>query len=232
MSRIIKCILARPARLTRRLPVGWQCHQRNGDRAVPGHDLLFPPRPPSIPSGPRAISPTSSPARYPGRLFSAHNFNHPDTGSGREWHGGSFAFHGGDAQTPASNLLVSATSSNPTLVPTGSILLGGTGATRTVTVATALGQTGTTLITLSVSDGSGSANTSFMLTVSPLPSITLTAPVGGSVYSAPASISLAAMVSSNGQAISEVEFYDGATLLAVDAAPPYSCVWSNVGAGQ
>ena len=44
------------------------------------------------------------------------------------------SFTVGDVETPAAALTVTATSSNPTLVPTANIVLGGTGATRTVTI--------------------------------------------------------------------------------------------------
>ena len=58
----------------------------------------------------------------------------------------------GDAETPAASLTVTATSSNPTLVPIANIVFGGTGATRTVTVTPAPNQSGTATITLTVTD--------------------------------------------------------------------------------
>src|SRR4029077_3667684 len=69
------------------------------------------------------------------------------------------------ADQPASNLVVTATSSNPTLVPTNNIVFGGSDSNRTVTVTPASGLTGTTTITLTVSDGGLSASDSFVLTV-------------------------------------------------------------------
>ncbi len=72
----------------------------------------------------------------------------------------------GDLETPASNLAVSASSSDQAVVPNAGIVLGGSGASRTVTVTPALGATGTATITLSVSDGALSTPTSFTLTVS------------------------------------------------------------------
>ena len=57
-----------------------------------------------------------------------------------------------------------ATSSNPTLVPNGNIVFGGSGANRTVTIAPLPDQAGQTTITVSVSDGSVSTPTSFLLT--------------------------------------------------------------------
>src|SRR4029079_6441874 len=59
---------------------------------------------------------------------------------------GSINFTIGDAETPAVNLQLSGTSSNPTLVPNGNITFGGSGANRTVTVTPAVGQAGTATI--------------------------------------------------------------------------------------
>lgn len=71
----------------------------------------------------------------------------------------------GDAQTAASALIVTAVSSNQTLVPNAAVTLGGSGASRTVTLAPAAGQTGTTTITVTVSDGTLTADEPFLLTV-------------------------------------------------------------------
>src|SRR6185295_9988115 len=57
---------------------------------------------------------------------------------------------------------------NPTLVPLGNLVLGGSGANRTVTVTPAAGQSGTATITVTVSDGTLSASNSFVVTVSTL----------------------------------------------------------------
>jgi sialate O-acetylesterase len=75
------------------------------------------------------------------------------------------AFTVGDTTTAAADLTVVAVSSNTTLVPNANIVLGGGGAGRTVRVTPAAGQTGETTITLSVSDGSLTASTSFVVTV-------------------------------------------------------------------
>jgi hypothetical protein len=75
------------------------------------------------------------------------------------------AFTVGDAQTAPANLVVTGSSSNPTLVPTANIVFGGSGANRTVTITPAAGQVGTSTITVSVSDGSLTATDTFVLTV-------------------------------------------------------------------
>jgi Ca2+-binding RTX toxin-like protein len=63
-----------------------------------------------------------------------------------------------DADTAVGSLTLSATSSNTTLVPNGNITFGGSGANRTITIATANGKSGTSLITITVSDGINTAN--------------------------------------------------------------------------
>ena len=60
---------------------------------------------------------------------------------------------------------MSGSSSNTTLVPTANIVFGGTGANRTVTVTPAADQSGSTTITVIVSDGVASASDTFTLTV-------------------------------------------------------------------
>jgi hypothetical protein len=82
----------------------------------------------------------------------------------------SFGFTISDVETAASSLTVTVTSSNTTLVPNTSanLMLGGSGGIRTLAVFPAANQSGTTTITVTVSDGSLSANASFVLTVNPV----------------------------------------------------------------
>jgi hypothetical protein len=71
----------------------------------------------------------------------------------------------GDAETTVGSLTLTATSSNPGLVPNSAITLGGSGANHTVAVAPTLGQTGTANITITVSDGFATAISAFQLSV-------------------------------------------------------------------
>ena len=59
----------------------------------------------------------------------------------------------GDVDSAATALTLSASSSNPTLVPNGNVVLGGSGATRTLTATAVAGRTGTAILTVTVSDG-------------------------------------------------------------------------------
>ena len=72
----------------------------------------------------------------------------------------------GDDTTTPSQLVVTGTSSNTALVPDSNIVVSGLGAGRTVAITPILQQTGTTTITLTVTDeGGATASTSFELTV-------------------------------------------------------------------
>jgi hypothetical protein len=81
---------------------------------------------------------------------------------------GPLAFQISDVETPAGSLTVSRNSSNPGLVPTSAIILGGTGQNRTVAVTPAQGQSGSAVVTLTVSDPDGGASVeTFTVTVNP-----------------------------------------------------------------
>ena len=70
-----------------------------------------------------------------------------------------------DAETAASSLTLSGSSDNPTLVQTADIVFGGSNGNRTVTVTPEPGQTGVANITLTVSDGTDTAQSIFQLSV-------------------------------------------------------------------
>ena len=79
---------------------------------------------------------------------------------------GALAFTVGDAEDAAGALMVTATSSNQILVPNANLVLGGSGANRTITVTPAANQNGMTVVTLTVQDSAGNTTqTSFMVTV-------------------------------------------------------------------
>jgi Bacterial Ig domain len=83
---------------------------------------------------------------------------------------GPIGFTINDPDTGASGLILSAVSSNTGLVPNGNIVLGGSGGSRTVTITPVAGQTGGAQITITVSDGSLTAQSSFALNVQPIAS--------------------------------------------------------------
>ncbi len=91
---------------------------------------------------------------------------------------GPLAFTVADLAVPAASLTVRATSSNTTLLPNANIVLGGSGANRTVTATPVPGPTGAATIVLTVSDGSLTASSSFSLSVIPPPPFTYTVASG------------------------------------------------------
>lgn len=75
------------------------------------------------------------------------------------------AFSVGDPESAPADLLVSATADNPALVTPAGLVLGGSGSNRTLTVTPERYRNGTTIITLTVSDGEKTAQRPFTLTV-------------------------------------------------------------------
>lgn len=67
--------------------------------------------------------------------------------------------------------------------------------------------------------------------ISPIPAVSLTAPANDSSFTVSSNIVLTASVITNGQTISAVQFYAGASLLGQTSASPYTWTWTNVPAG-
>jgi hypothetical protein len=66
----------------------------------------------------------------------------------------------------------------------------------------------------------------------PAPVVALSSPTNGAAFAAPATITLAAIVTTNGNTINKVQFYSNTTnLIGEDAIPPYAFVWPGVAAG-
>ena len=81
---------------------------------------------------------------------------------------GSISFTVADAETPAGTIAVTASSSDKVVVPDANIILSGTGASRIIRITPATDKFGPTTITLTVTDGSASTQTTFILTVTPV----------------------------------------------------------------
>jgi hypothetical protein len=111
---------------------------------------------------------------------------------------GTLAFTVGDDFTPAESLNVTGVSSNTALVPDSSIVFTGGGAGRGLVLSPAPDRSGTTVITLTVSDGSLSSSAAFQLTVNPVNDPPVAMP--GSVVTPanqPVDIDLRALASDN-----------------------------------
>ena len=78
---------------------------------------------------------------------------------------GALPFQVADVETVAEALTVTASSSNPALVPPDGIALGGHGSDRTVRLTPAANAHGTAVVTLAVSDGTDTTTVTFELTV-------------------------------------------------------------------
>ena len=82
------------------------------------------------------------------------------------------AFTVGDVETAVGSLTVTATSSNLGVVAVGGIALGGSGASRTITLSPVANASGTSTIMVTVTDAGGaSATNSFVLIVTPVPDV-------------------------------------------------------------
>jgi hypothetical protein len=90
----------------------------------------------------------------------------------------------GDVETAAATLNLNATSSNQTLVPNAALLFSGTGAARTLSIAPAPNQSGTSMITLTVSDGVATAVDTFVLSVSAVNDVPTISPVADQAVAA------------------------------------------------
>lgn len=63
------------------------------------------------------------------------------------------------------------------------------------------------------------------------PAVTLTSPAAGQVFTAPATITLAA-TASDPNGVARVDFYRGSTLIGSDTMAPYTLEWANVPVGS
>lgn len=89
----------------------------------------------------------------------------PDQISNGDLPVGPLAFTVSDAETDAASLVVSASSSNPTLIPDSAITLSGSGSSRAVALKALPNRSGTAVITLAVSDPGSTTTSSFTVTV-------------------------------------------------------------------
>lgn len=95
---------------------------------------------------------------------------------------------------------------------------------------------GTYVITAQATDDKGGTTVSspitFTVNANQLPTVSLTGPTEGQTYLAPASITLSATANDTDGTVQRVELYQGATLLATLAQPPYTYEWKGVAAGN
>jgi predicted outer membrane repeat protein len=81
---------------------------------------------------------------------------------------GPLAFTVGDPETAAGSLLVTAVSSDQTILPDANLVIGGSGANHTITATPVIGQSGgPVIVTITVSDGVNQTQEQFTVTVVP-----------------------------------------------------------------
>ncbi|MEO7600112.1 MAG: DNRLRE domain-containing protein [Opitutus sp.] len=86
-------------------------------------------------------------------------------------------------------------------------------------------------------DSAGIVRDSFTITKSSgpgnvLPTVSITSPAAGATFNAPASITIDATAADSDGTVTQVAFYQGASLLGTDTTSPYSFTWSGVAAGS
>jgi hypothetical protein len=128
-------------------------------------------------------------------------------------------------------LTVTAAASDTTLIPTPTVNYISPNSTGTLVFKPVPNSSGYATLSVTVADGRNTPVTrSFKVTVTATtnlgaPSVVLTAPAMNASFCSPATITLAAAVKANGQSVSKVQFFAGTTLVAEDAAAPYSMEW-------
>jgi beta-glucanase (GH16 family) len=93
-------------------------------------------------------------------------------------------------------------------------------------------------LTAVATDNGGAVTTSAAIgiTVNPAPNVpptvSITSPANGAIFTAPASITINATAADSDGTVSKVDFYQGTTLLGTDTSSPYSYTWSSVAVGS
>ena len=85
------------------------------------------------------------------------------------------------------------------------------------------------------SDGATSTSAPVSVTVNPpnnqAPTVSITSPAAGATFTAPASVTISAAASDTDGTVTQVDFYQGSTLLVSDTTSPYGYTWGSVAAG-
>src|SRR5581483_4682925 len=114
----------------------------------------------------------------------------------------------------------------------GATLLG-TATAAPYSVSLANVAAGTHTYTAKATDNLGAQTTSSAVSVvsDTPPTVSITSPATGAVFSAPASFTITASAADTDGTIAKVEFFEGATLLGTATAAPYSVSLANVASG-
>ena len=147
---------------------------------------------------------------------------------------GPIPFTVSDAAAPANPLALSASCGNARLLPSGHIVLGGSGTNRTLTLTPAPDETGSATVQVTADDGLFQATETFKLTVTPvagdaLRSVEITAPQ--SDFTNATSVLVAAAADDPDGALSEIDFFADGLALAQASGSPYAVTWAGLAHG-
>ncbi len=146
------------------------------------------------------------------------------------------------ATNEVQTLAITATSSNPSLIPNPTVTYASPSATGMLTFQPLPNANGTATITVTVKDSGGIANggqdtisRQFKILVGPVndpPIVSLTTPDKGASFTYGAPILIEATAEDVDSPVSKVEFFDGPIKLSENLKAPYSFIWSNAPAGS
>ena len=84
-------------------------------------------------------------------------------------------------------------------------------------------------------DNGGAVSTSAVVAIqvkaNGVPTVRITAPANNAVYTAPATIAVAATAADSDGTIGKVDFFQGTTKIGTSTTPPFGFTWTNVGGG-
>src|SRR4030095_15133417 len=88
------------------------------------------------------------------------------------------------------------------------------------------------LYAVAADNGGAKAPNTIPLIVNALPTASITGPTNGQSFIAPANITLTALAGDSDGTVTNVQFFNGATLLGNDTSNPYAFAWNGVEAGS
>jgi lysophospholipase L1-like esterase len=141
----------------------------------------------------------------------------------------------GDAETPLNLLQLSASSSNPNLIPNTNLIFSGADSQRFLQITPTSNYLGGAVIFVKVHDGLQSATVNFLLTVDGTnfapTSVSFINPPNNAIYDPPANITFMASASDPDGNLARVDYYLENGLFAMAFSPPYAVTLNTVPAG-
>jgi hypothetical protein len=136
---------------------------------------------------------------------------------------GAIPFTVGDPETDSSQLLLSASSSNEALIPNSAIQVANSISGSSVSFIPGSGQSGTSIITILVTDGTNTVSESFQVDVIPVAVLAISEPANGSDYYLGDAIQFSPSIL-GGASPSKVSYYINGTLAVEVTQSPFTGV--------